>query len=109
MGVLTTLFSIFVAPFSEHQYILKALEKLYLAKTEQSDLFLNPQMKNEVKEVYKQTQIGDEISKHYHVKLSFRKELKLFFSNLLCIPTCLNGKFSLTSKRLLRMYKNGVK
>ena len=40
--ILVLIFGFFVNPISEHSFTMKALEKLYLAKTKQTDLLQKP-------------------------------------------------------------------
>ena len=112
MGIIITVLSIFISPISEHSFMVKALEKLYLARTEQSDLFAKPSKVEHVKDLYKETKIEEEVKKHFPIKLSLGKNLKLFCINICCGNSCWKKwwktSFNLSDKRLRTMYDKGV-
>jgi hypothetical protein len=47
--VMMIVFSFLLLPISEHSYIVKAMKKLYIARTRDEDLFMKPKEKPKAK------------------------------------------------------------
>jgi hypothetical protein len=96
LEVLLTLFGIFMFRISERSFVLKALEKLFLAHTVQTNIFVKKaQSKNKkfkglkvpTPEEYKNKVIEDHVKQDYPIKLSSSNKLKLILNRI--VP-CLN-------------------
>ena len=77
-------FGFFLYPISEHSYFLKAIRKLYLARTSKNDLFSETYDEKYAKyEVYKKKlpeDVLEEIESHKFPYLNFKDTLKLYIS-----------------------------
>ena len=51
LELIAIIVGIAVSPYSEHSFILKALQKLYLARTRTTGLFIQPKQKK-LKHIY---------------------------------------------------------
>jgi hypothetical protein len=117
LEVLVGFLGFFMMPLSEHSFVLKALNKMFLARTYDTNLFKKPKRKHkkknpqptEVPEALKGTEIEQEVQMHYQIKLSTFNSVVLFIYNKL--PFLKNFKFEdineQTVKRLKTLYAVG--
>jgi hypothetical protein len=116
LEVLVSILGIFILPISEHSFILKALNKLYLARTTDKNMFKKPKDKGKKKkgksyletpQELRETEIEKEVRMHYPILLSFETSIKLFILNLLRRLKCYwkkeEGEKTL-SEKLLSLY-----
>ena len=97
LEVITLVATFFLAPIAEHQFTLKAIQKLYLARTKDKNLFEEPAGK---KSKYKQRKKVDLVKSmtrednkvirgNRPAKVSVWQSARLFFKNKIsCITSC---------------------
>jgi len=90
------LLSIIFYPIAHHSFVLKALERLYLASTSDANLFSRTfdtakiykrkhfknkylTYKKDMPPIFKDTKVEKEIRNHYPIKISLWNSIKLFF------------------------------
>ena len=85
------IFGIVAFPYSQFSYYLKVIEKLYLVRTCEIDLFKNGKskkkngktkfktLKTSIPTMYDHKEIVKEVGYHHAVKLTLYNELKLYF------------------------------
>ena len=56
------LLSFFIAPFSEHSFVLSAIKKLYLVKTEDRTLFMRPRSEKHLQRQRTKRKIAKKLS-----------------------------------------------
>ena len=118
LEVITFIFGIFLFPVSEFSFIIKALEKLYLARTSQTGLFKNDKMKKKNNKTkfktmktmtpskFKDTTVESEANMHYPIKLRLCTILKLYIMNTLGCLFCKCAR-NRREKQLLKLYETG--
>lgn len=99
-------FCFVILPISEHSFVVKAMKKLYIARTKDKDLFMQPKVKPRKnkkkfdtsgkdekcvsKKLAAQKEVFDKLSpmeraeldKHHKIKISFRQSAALFWENV---------------------------
>ena len=101
---LVLLFSFVFLPISEHQFILEATSKLFVARTKSETLFVNQKIK--IKE-FENVNVADaEISKHRLIEISSKDSVYLYFSNKL--GSLFPCKAWNKRKKLTKLYKIGA-
>ena len=83
MEVLLFVFGFIFFPFSEHNYIIRALQKLYMARTTNDKIFKRRRI--DTKEFNLSKKDHGEIKSHKAIKLSSVKFLKLYFNRLFSV------------------------
>ena len=118
LEVITFMFGIFLVPISEFSFVIKALQKLYLARTTQTGLFKNDKMrkkKNKTKfktiktltpSKFKDTPLETEVNMHYPIKLRLCTSLKLYIMSTLGCLFCKCAK-NKKDTQLLKLYEAG--
>jgi hypothetical protein len=114
--IIVKVLGLFFLPISSHSFVMKALEKLFLARTLDTSMFVKAKLENKNKkrkfrslkakipEVFKNTPVEAEARNHYPIKLSFLNNIKLFMLNLF---SCKSKDKTSFSHRLLTLYNVG--
>lgn len=103
------IFTFLIAPISEHSFLMKAISKLYLAKTDDRDLFESKKPEKHQKYRLKWSSVSrrlsekdkSQIAKNREPKLRFCDSLLLFLSQF---PCCCN----LTEPAYQQLYDTGT-
>ena len=83
--VITIVFGIIFYPMSEHNFIIDATSRLFMARTKDAYLFEDCSEKKEKRTLYKHMQKNqEEIGKHRHIKIRFKDSMKLYITNQFC-------------------------
>lgn len=91
LGGLTEIFMVtfgfFIIPIAEHSYSTQAVKRLFLAKTDDENLFLKPDLQKEggvrPNKYLGATPYGKDHLSHRHIRISFLDDCLLFLANLL--------------------------
>ena len=67
LEIVITLFGIFLCPVAEHSFILKALQKLYLARTKQDDMLLKKHKKTKKREMPRELGANHRLKKEVEI------------------------------------------
>lgn len=96
--------------FSEHNFIIKALQKLYLVRTRDQDFLMVPQSKHAWSKKKKSDKVAKMLDEQERdllkinkvIKFSFCQTFQLFFMRLLCL--CQSGR---RDSKQWRLYEEG--
>ena len=112
----------FLLPIAEHSFFLKALEKMYLASTEDSSMFtdiFNTNTNNDKDQfltittdmppIFKNTKFEQRVRFHHPIKLTWRNRMKLLAIRIFECFICKDSAKSESSQleRLVRLYYMG--
>lgn len=111
LGILRPLMLVLVGPISSFSFNLKALQKVFIARTNDSSLFkTNSQTKVQKIQTpftMRNTKVEEEVLKHYRIKLSARQKLSMFImSKCKCFKKCMAPAGS-NNEKLMKLYKLG--
>jgi cell division protein YceG involved in septum cleavage len=88
MEIIFFLMSGILYPIAEFSFKLKALQKLYLARTTSPEILLQPKSKKRksvrTPDGFKNTEIEKEIQQHHQIKLSSINSFRLYLSRFYC-------------------------
>jgi hypothetical protein len=108
--VIMITFGILFYPISEHSFIMTATKKLFMARTNEPDLFLQPKEievdKHFVKVKKKSRRVSKELAKHKEIRVRMADNVLLFLQNRLgCLfPSRLWSK----SDKLAKLFEEGA-
>ena len=111
-GVQSVMFMIcgaLLSPISEHSFFIKAISKLYLARTKDNSLFADRKSKKAQQKLKKNQKVSKTIdlkeaksfSRNRVIKFSVRQKVNLYFQNMF------SGCFNPNDDKLWRLFSQG--
>lgn len=86
IDIVILLIGFFVFPYSEHNFYLKAIQKMFLARTKNNSIFIQSrksQLKQKIPLTYLGTIIQKEASRHKYIRISNLTNFKLYCHSFL--------------------------